>query len=595
MTTTQTPPTQTPDPPEMCPKGCGPLNHIEGTDVTNCNTCGFIAGQGVPTDPQPSEPVKPDDIHGPGEAKPNEPRADAPAQPPIDQNKVLEQAVESALSSPGVPGRDEFLTLAQTARMLSMSPLVPKFLRGNPAACFHLAMIGRDLGISPTSATELIDIMPDDKNDFTKGGRAMLSPELTNAQVVRHGMGSIVPLCRTAERCVAVALAPGGELDPNCRAIGRHFYGTPKDYLDIGFTGELPPAGTIPACRCRGIIGETEFTWEDARIAGLVGPLCQVGAHVEETKTRRGGGTYRACGCNQGYKTYPKRMLWWRGSGFCQSDFMPQASLGLYSPEELGAVVDENGRMIDVAQVALPDGFEPEAPPPPPPVEQATDQERADIMTRISNLPSAQQTVLKQRWTEKQREERIQPVAHLTATGLKMAVALVNGAEADAKKDGWSPPVSPPADPAPGPGTADPDSGVVPPGQPEATAPASGAASTQEGTEPAAAPPDAPEGLDEPTAPQPPEGMAPDLAAQWGQPLPVLTEAHSLAAIAMVKVMSGRALNDALRSRDLSTDGTPDDRGARLARVIVQETAQQDWEQANPERDTTIVAPKQVD
>lgn len=596
MTTTDTPTTEATTPePEQCPKGCGPLNHIEGTDVLNCNTCGYLGGDapkqttGVPRETNQGEAVKPDEVLGAGES-PSTPPPDAPAGPTQEEKAAaFEHLAETANLNPGDTTWDEVKALAITARILSMSPLVPKFLRNNPWACFHIGMIGRKLGIDPTSAVELIDIMPEDKNDFSKGGRPMLSPELLNGQIKRMGLGSIVPLKKADDCCIAVALEPGGGLDRKCVKIERHFYGTPQDYIDLGF-----PEGTehpdLGACQCHGIIGETEFGWAEATTAELVGALCRPGDHKKTTRNGRNGGTYSRCDCNQGYITYPSQMMWWRGSHFCQSTYIPEASIGLYSAEELGNFVDQDGRMIDPSTIELPPGFEPEPPPPAPEVEQATDAERAEVMRRISDLPSAQQTELKARWTEKQREERLQPVAKLTAAGLRMANALVGAAEAEAKRAGWKPSTAPQTADR-GPGTADPDSGVVPPGEPASTAPASGADSAPPVTDTAEAPSDAPNGTEEPTAPA---GMAPDLAAQWGQALPVITEAHTNGAIAVVKAMSGRALNDALRLRNLSVEGNADTRGARLAQVMVQETAQQDWEQANPERPTELIPPRQV-
>lgn len=547
MTTTETPAEE-----ELprCPKeGCGAtLNHVEGTDVVNCNTCGYTGSlaafrppvEGDVSRETSEEAVQPDEVLGAGEAKPKAEEEPAPA--PVDQNEALIAATEAALSSPGVPGRDEFLTLAQTARMLSMSPLVPKFLRNNPAACFHLAMIGRDLGISPTSAVELIDVMPEDKNDASKGGRPMLSPELLNGQVQRTGLGSIVPLVRTIDRCVAVALAPGGELDRRCAQNGEH--------LLFDDAGVLLPAEL--ACRCHGILGETEFTWEDARVAGLVQPgtpnkygvereACMPGDHKPYTRTANNR-SWTACDCNTGYITYPKRMLWWRASGFCQSDFLPQASMGLYSPEEMGAVVDEKGRMIDPAQVALPEGFEPEAPPPAPGTEAASDEERQKIADRVAALPDAQAASLKAEWA---KEELLGPWTKLSVAGVKRANTLVSRFEAEARREAAH----------------------------AATEPASGSSG--------GAPPAAQEPADALPPTSPPEGMTPDLAAQYGKAEPVLTDALVDGAAGAVHLMTARQVADALKARVLSTEGNPADKSIRLAKALAKEAAEQDWTAAN--------------
>lgn len=241
---------------------------------------------------------------------------------------AIEAAANAALAMPGVPGRDEFLTLAMQARMLSLSAGAPKAVRENVHLAFHIVMVGRDLGISPTAAIELIDVI-------SSGGefRLSLSPQLINGQVRRLGLGSIVPVIKTENRCVAVALAPAGSLDQRCRSNWPEHVGD---------------------CRCVGVLGDSEFTWRDAQIANLAGDDCQPGDHNDKCWKKESAARFK---CNQGYRTYPRRMMWWRAAGFCADDYFPEAGLGLYSPEALGAVVDEHGRPIDPATVALPEGY----------------------------------------------------------------------------------------------------------------------------------------------------------------------------------------------------------------------------------------------
>lgn len=252
---------------------------------------------------------------------------------------AVEAAAEAALAMPGAAGHDEFWALAAQARILSMSGAAPKLVRENPHLALHLAMVGRDLGISPSAALELIDVIE------TRGQpRLSLSPQLLNGQIRRLGLGEIVPVERSAAKCVAAAVGPGGT-DRRCRVTGQLVH--------------------VPDCGCD-VLGYSEFTWEDARTAGLVGPECQPSADgrpAQHPKTQTRGGSqgrnsYKVCGCNEGYITYPKRMLWWRASGFAADDYFPEAGLGLYTAEELGAVVDGEGRPIDVASVELPPGYD---------------------------------------------------------------------------------------------------------------------------------------------------------------------------------------------------------------------------------------------
>jgi hypothetical protein len=184
-------------------------------------------------------------------------------EPEGEHTTALERAAEAALAMPGVPGRDEFFMLAAQARILAMSGAAPEAVRNNPHLAFHIAMVGRDLGISPSAALELIDVI-----DTGKGPRLSLSPQLLNGQIRRVGLGKIVPVEQTMERCVARAIGPDGE-----------------------------------------VLGETEFSWEEARVAGLVVQGCQPGQHTPKCLDYR---THPRERCNQGYRTYPKRMLWWR-------------------------------------------------------------------------------------------------------------------------------------------------------------------------------------------------------------------------------------------------------------------------------------------
>lgn len=319
---------------------------------------------------------------------------------------ALDRAAEAAIAMPGMPGRDEFLMLAAQARMLSLSGASPKLVRESPHLAFHVAMVGRDLGISPSAAIELIDVIPG-----RDGPRLSLSPQLLNGQIRRLGLGSIIPVVQTADRCVAAAIGPRG-LDPACGWPVKH-----DEHAE--------------GCRCD-VIGTTEFTWNDARIAGLAGPLCEPGAHRTPPGENR-------CGCNQGYITYPKRMLWWRGSGFCADDWFPEASLGLYSPEALGAFVDENGRAIDPENVELPEGYAPKALARPPSTVAADPAVIADLVARTTAIKSHRNeeaaNALRAFWHEKD----LPPVGRLSKSATVLAEAGIKAIEARIDKGEFGP------------------------------------------------------------------------------------------------------------------------------------------------------------
>lgn len=390
-----------------------------------------ISGNGTTDAAEGGDP--PEAIH-PEVVEPAEPRQDMAA---AQGYSALERAADAALALPGLPGRDEFLALAMQARILAMSAGAPKAVRNNPHLAFHIAMIGRDLNISPSAALQLVDVIGyNDKATTYEAAydkvQLSISPELLNGQVRRLGLGRIVKGQSGDQRCVAVALAPDGKLDPRCgRTLPDDHWRDPDD------------PGT--RCDCVDVLGAVEFTWEDGRIAGLVGPTCMPGEHTEDCLK-----WVRGKSCNQGYKTYPKRMLWWRCAGWCQSDYFPEASIGLYSPEELGAIVDAEGRPIDPATIELPPGYEPKALPPPPPSEDLlVDAEpdsdlatsRRDLRARIDALgavPDAQQA-LRDLWQlrDDEGQPKLPPFGHLRRRHLTMARAMVKGVEDRIKRAEW--------------------------------------------------------------------------------------------------------------------------------------------------------------
>jgi hypothetical protein len=321
---------------------------------------------------------------------------------------ALEAAAEAALAAPGAAGHDEFWALAAQARILAMSGAAPRAVRQDPHLALHLALVGRDLGISPSASLELIDVIKVRDGEY----RLSLSPQLMNGQLRRLGLGMILPAERTALVCTAVAFGPAG---PDRRCIK---------------TGVV---SHVDDCACD-VLGTSEFTWEDARIAELVGPNCQPGQLVKDQSRSSSGRSWKVCGCNQGYITYPKRMLWWRASGFAGDDYFPEAGLGLYSAEALGASVDEHGRPIDVDSVELPPGYEPPAVgagqnggAPAPAAEQLADlDELWSLQERLHALPEGHQQDLREKWIAEDSRLRGFPAHALPRSKLKIAQAMVN-------------------------------------------------------------------------------------------------------------------------------------------------------------------------
>jgi hypothetical protein len=325
-------------------------------------------------------------------------------------NATIDHLTEGVLAMPGIPGRDEFINLCLQAKLLSMSAALPKGMRGNAHLCLHVVLLARDLGVSPASATNLIDFIPDNAQHPEQGGQLSLSPEFLCARVARLGLGKVELLVQQADRAVAVALEPGGRLVRDVE----------------GNVTEI-----------RGEIGRTEFDWQDGITAGLVDPRCKPHQHWVKP-----GGSARSysdrCDCRTGYRTYPKRMMGWRAKGYCVTDWFPEASLGMYSPEELGAEVDENGRLIDPDTIALPSGYEPATRPPGPGEEPVGETERAWLRIEVACLDEPGRIALRE-----QLRGRVPAFGSpdLTAGHVNMIRSLIRGVKATRARDGYDEPI----------------------------------------------------------------------------------------------------------------------------------------------------------
>ncbi|QOR55371.1 MAG: hypothetical protein SHS37scaffold145_22 [Phage 71_18] len=394
-------------------------------DATSGNgTTDAIEGGGEPVVPAEA-PLRPEVM------PPDEPGTAVVTHP----YSALERAADAALQLPGLPGRDEFLGLAMQARILAMSAGAPKAVRDNPHLAFHIAMIGRDLGISPSVALQMVDVIGynDRANTYDAAYdkvQLSISPELLNSQIKRLGLGSIVKVASRADQCTAVAMLPGGRVDVRCARLWPEH---------------------VEGCTCTFdlVLGEVTFTWQDAQLAGLVDSAC-TGPDAHTGICVNGGQGSQGKRCHQGYRSYPQRMMWWRASGWAQSDYFPEAGVGLYSPEELGAMVDAEGRAIDPAAVELPEGYEPKPAPPPPPSEDlladAADDDELGVARRelrarldaINAVPDAR-TALMTLWAQRDDDgnPKLPPFGHLRRRNLTMAKAMTLGIEQRIKRGEW--------------------------------------------------------------------------------------------------------------------------------------------------------------
>lgn len=347
------------------------------------------------------------------------------------QRQDVESFASAALAMPGSAGYEEFKTLCLQAKLLSMSAAAPKAIKNAPHVALHIVMIGRDLGISASAAVELIDVI-----DTQQGLRPSLSPQLINGQIRRLGLGHIAKAVDNDERCVAVAIGAGGRIDIRCVKSGTYPFHWYELRNEDGTLVYADLADEAKRCTCTPDLwlGDTEFSWQDAQLAGLAGAQCTPRNHQKQTKTTQGGKTYESCPCNFGYMAYWPRMRWWRASGFCADDWFPEAGLGLYTAEELGAYVDAEGRAIDVDSIELPDGYEPVKGmagyvAPPAVLTEEENAMRVELQLRVLALPPVGQDEYKKR---KAGSDKLRgtPTYQMDAPQLRLTNSILGGVEA---------------------------------------------------------------------------------------------------------------------------------------------------------------------
>lgn len=102
------------------------------------------------------------------------------------------------------------------------------------------------------------------------------------------------------------------------------------------------------------------------------------------------------------WKNYPARMLSWRALGYVLDDAFSEVGTGLYSPDEIGAITDEDGEPVMIGDVEVLPGMRGGRD-----VRQSVDDppltlaEVSDFEARIRALPLGAIPVLKAKWKEK--------------------------------------------------------------------------------------------------------------------------------------------------------------------------------------------------
>lgn len=240
---------------------------------------------------------------------------------------ALEPSTAEAL--PGmslVPVRDELKGLTELAVTLAIADNTPSALKGKPAAVLAVFLTGRELGIPPMTALRNLHVID---------GKVTVNPKVRAAMVRREGLGKLWPHQGPREvPCPLLAQDDHGAECPKCEGSGV----------------------VMRLCECgRGEFGDNDdevATWHAKR-----GDDPFVIYSSTYTMAMARGVTVKAgqmLADKDNWKNYPERMLSWRSLGYLLDDAFPEVGTGLYSPDELGAITDEEGEpVIDVASTEV--------------------------------------------------------------------------------------------------------------------------------------------------------------------------------------------------------------------------------------------------
>lgn len=309
-----------------------------------------------------------------------------------------------------IPSSTELQTLAQMANTFAHSALVPETLQGKPEDCFLVLLTARDLGLAVTVAFR--ECHPID-------GRVTVSPKLKLSMVRQQSLGRIWP-------------------DPD-NNVERHTW----------FAARRDDPETVY---------RVTYTLRDAIRAGLWMDGCTPDDHSEQC---RKGSSYGATrdqrrkACKQNWRTYPGQMLQWRCLGYLMDQAFGEVGVGLYSADELGAVTDEEGRVIDIMESGPLDGMPDRTPEPAPPGtdpnEPAPEDFRERCKARIYRLPHPAIETLREQWSRRQDDGSplLFPLPVLPLRQVRSADALIKGFETRAEKGEWGPWNPDPLDPEP--------------------------------------------------------------------------------------------------------------------------------------------------
>jgi hypothetical protein len=274
---------------------------------------------------------------------------DPDVAPPEEESSstALDVLAENA-ELPVVPEMSEIMRLATLARMYSESRLVPEDLRRKPHDILLVLMTGRDLGIAPTSAL---------RKCYVVDGQVTIAPALKIAMVKNKGLGQVRP-------------------------PGRYLRGVTDEQGRPVEDPDYPNTATRATALICDLAGHeiSRYSLERSEV-----DLVKTDSARTKSLTEKAN-----------WRNYPARMLWWRCAGYAVDDYFPEVAFGLYTPDEIGAVTDADGELLDLDSVELPAGFGPR------PVQLIAEHEAETLRSRANALPPAALRMFKQRLGERE-------------------------------------------------------------------------------------------------------------------------------------------------------------------------------------------------
>lgn len=127
------------------------------------------------------------------------------------------------------------------------------------------------------------------------------------------------------------------------------------------------------------------------------------------------------------WKAYPKRMLSWRALGYLLDDVFPEVGTGLYSPDELGALTNEDGDPIEVSAVESLHGMAGGRAAAAPEPEKPSEEDAAELARRLAAIRTNDdaKAELMAWWQERD----LPPARKLSARQVPTVLARVNAIE----------------------------------------------------------------------------------------------------------------------------------------------------------------------